>query len=80
MSLQLRIVSPEKIVFVGDVESVIVPGAQGEFQVLTGHAPLISALEPGKVVYDCADGRKQLDISGGFAEVQNNNVSLCVEL
>ena len=80
MSLKLRIVSPEKIVFVGDVESVTVPGTAGEFQVLPNHAPLISALEPGRVLYDCADGRKELNITGGFAEVQNNNVSLCVEM
>ena len=80
MSLKLRIVSPEKIVFVGDVDSVTVPGTTGEFQVLPNHAPLISSLEAGNVVYDCADGRKELMIAGGFAEVQNNNVSLCVEL
>ena len=76
----MRIVSPEKIVFVGDVESVTVPGTAGEFQVLPNHAPLISSLEPGRVLYDCADGRKELNITGGFAEVQNNNVSLCVEM
>ena len=80
MSLKLRIVSPERIVFVGDVDSVTMPGTTGEFQVLPNHAPLISSLEAGNVVYDCAEGRKELTITGGFAEVQNNNVSLCVEL
>ena len=80
MSLKLRIVSPERIVFVGDVDSVTVPGTTGEFQVLPNHAPLISSLEAGNVVYDCAEGRKELTKAGGFAEVQNNNVSLCVEL
>ena len=80
MSLKLRIVSPEKIVFVGDVDSVSVPGTTGEFQVLPNHAPLISSLDAGKVVYDSAEGRQEMTISGGFAEVQNNNVSLCVEL
>ena len=80
MSLKLRIVSPERIVFVGDVDSVTVPGTTGEFQVLPNHAPLISSLEAGTVVYDCAEGRKELTIAGGFAAVQNNNVSLCVEL
>ena len=80
MSLKLRIVSPERIVFVGDVDSVTVPGTTGEFQVLPNHAPLISSLEAGNVVYDCAEGRKELTIAWGFAEVQNNNVSLCVEL
>lgn len=81
MSLILRIVSPEKIVFVGDVDSVTIPGATGEFQVLPNHAPMISSLEPGKVKYDISGGnRDEIDIMGGFAEVQNNNVSLCVEL
>ena len=80
MSLKLRIVSPERIVFVGEVDSVTVPGTTGEFQVLPNHAPLISSLEAGNVVYDCAEGRKELTIARGFAEVQNNNVSLCVEL
>ncbi|MCI7360390.1 MAG: F0F1 ATP synthase subunit epsilon, partial [Prevotella sp.] len=60
MSLKLRIVSPERIVFVGDVDSVTVPGTTGEFQVLPNHAPLISSLEAGNVVYDCAEGRKEL--------------------
>ena len=50
MSLTLRIISPERIVFVGEVESVTVPGTMGEFQVLPNHAPLISSLDPGKVV------------------------------
>ena len=80
MSLKLRIVSPERIVFVGDVDSVTVPGTTGEFQVLPNHAPLISSLEAGNVVYDCPEGRKEVTIAGGYAEVQNNNVSLCVEL
>lgn len=80
MSLKLRIVSPEKIVFVGDVDCVTVPGSSGEFQVLPNHAPIISSLNSGRVVYDCADGRKELNISGGFAEVHNNGVNLCVEL
>lgn len=80
MSLKLRIVSPERIVFVGDVDSVTVPGTSGEFQILPNHAPLISSLDSGRVLYDSAVGRQELNIAGGFAEVQNNNVSLCVEL
>ena len=81
MSLILRIVSPEKIAFVGEVDNVVIPGASGEFEILPNHAPLISSLEPGKVRYSLADGsRSEIEILGGFAEVQNNNVSLCVEL
>lgn len=73
--LQLKIVSPERIEFTGEVESVKVPGAQGNFEILTDHAPLISILTKGLVEYD----GQQLSILGGFVEVQKNHVSLCVE-
>ena len=79
--LKLKIVSPERIEFEGDVESVLVPGTVGQFQILTNHAPIISSLEKGRVVYALPGGeKKELDIAGGFVEVQKNVVSLCVEL
>lgn len=79
MSLKLKIVSPERIVFDNDVESVTVPGMKGEFQILTGHAPLISSLGNGKLMYMDAEGEHVFTVSGGFVEVQNNVVSVCVE-
>jgi F-type H+-transporting ATPase subunit epsilon len=79
--LKLKIVSPERIEFDGDVESVLVPGTVGQFEILTNHAPIISSLEKGRVVYALPGGeKKELDIAGGFVEVQKNVVSLCVEL
>ena len=78
--LQLRIVSPEKIEFDGAVESVLVPGTMGQFEILNDHAPIISTLQCGTVVFSTADGKQQLEIQGGFVEVQKNKVSLCVEL
>lgn len=79
--LTLKVISPEKIIFTGEVESVTVPGTLGEFEVLDGHAPLISSLEKGTVVYKPVQGeRAQLPIRGGFVEVQKNQISLCVEL
>ena len=81
MSLKLKIVSPERIEYEGDVESVLVPGTAGQFQILTNHAPIISSLDKGKVVYALPGGeKKEIGISGGFVEVQKNVVSLCVEL
>ena len=74
--LTLKIVSPEKIEFTGEVESVKVPGTQGNFEILTDHAPIISSLQKGVVEYD---GQK-LDILGGFVAVQKNEVSVCVEV
>ena len=76
MSLKLKIVSPERIEFTGEVESVKVPGTMGNFEILTGHAPIISSLQKGVVEYD---GQK-LDILGGFVAVQKNEVSVCVEV
>ena len=79
--LKLKIVSPERIEFEGEVKSVLVPGTLGQFQILVNHAPIISSLEKGKVVYDLPSGeKKELSIIGGFVEVQKNVVSVCVEL
>ena len=78
--LLLKIVSPEKVIFSGMVTSVMVPGTLGSFEILTGHAPIISSLDSGKVIYNSESGFRQLHISGGFVEVKRNEVSLCVEL
>ena len=73
--LKLKIVSPEKVEFTGEVESVKVPGMMGNFEILTDHAPIISILTKGVVEY----AGNQLPILGGFVEVQKNEVSICVE-
>ena len=79
--LQLKIISPERIVFTGEVTQVVVPGTLGEFEILDNHAPIIASLEKGKVDYVPLHGDKEsLEILGGFVEVQKNEVSLCVEL
>ena len=78
--LQLRIVSPEKIEFDGVIESIIVPGTMGQFEILNDHAPIISTLQKGMVEYTTTEGKNSLEIQGGFVEVQKNVVSLCVEM
>lgn len=78
--LKLKIVSPEKIEYTGEVESITVPGALGNFQILTGHAPLISSLIEGKVEYTTANGESNsISITGGVASVHKDEVSLCIE-
>jgi F-type H+-transporting ATPase subunit epsilon len=74
--LKLKIVSPERIEFEGEVESVKVPGTMGNFEILSNHAPLISTLQKGIVEYN----GQQLEILGGFVEIQKNEVSVCVEI
>ena len=78
--LQLKIVSPEKVEYDGAVESVLVPGTMGQFEILNDHAPIISTLQQGVVEYVTQEGMVRLNILGGFVEVQKNVVSLCVEL
>jgi F-type H+-transporting ATPase subunit epsilon len=78
--LELRIVSPERIEYDGQVESVLVPGSMGQFEILQDHAPIISTLQNGEVVYTTKEGRVSLSIQGGFVEVQKNVVSVCVEM
>lgn len=78
--LRLRIVSPESIVYQGQATSVKVPGTSGNFEILKDHAPIISSLQKGRVEYVNDEGRHELDINGGFVEVQKNLVSLCIEV
>ena len=73
--LKLKIVSPERVEFSGEVEYVKVPGTNGQFEILKDHAPIISTLQKGIVEYD----GKQLEVLGGFVEVQTNEVSVCIE-
>lgn len=80
MSLQLKIVSPEKVEYNGEAFSVRVPGTLGQFEILQGHAAIISSLQKGMVEFVAADNSAhQLNVTGGFVEVKKDEVSLCVE-
>ncbi|NBQ38370.1 MAG: F0F1 ATP synthase subunit epsilon [Alphaproteobacteria bacterium] len=67
-----ELVSPEKILFSGDVEQVVVPGTEGDFAVLKDHAPVMSALRPGVLTYTDAKGTsgtsETVFIRGGFVD------------
>ena len=78
--MDMTIATPEGIVFEGKVESAKFPGASGAFMVLPRHAALISALTSGKVVYTQEGEAKDLTIQGGFVEVKDNVISVCVEI
>ena len=80
MSLNLRIVSPEKVEFVGQVDPVVVPGTSGEVEILANPAPIISTLNNGRIAFFDSEGEHEVKTTGGFVEVQKNNVNLCVEL
>jgi F-type H+-transporting ATPase subunit epsilon len=76
----LEIVSPDRVVFSGEVTSFSAPGTEGGFQVLFNHAPLLSSLEIGEMKVKAADGRDtHYATSGGFVEVRANHVVALVE-
>lgn len=78
--LTLKIVSPERVMYSGEIDSVTVPGQVGEFEILNNHAPIISTLVEGRVIYTLGEKKEQFHIHGGFVEVKKNEVSLCVEM
>ncbi|MBP5524478.1 MAG: ATP synthase F1 subunit epsilon [Paludibacteraceae bacterium] len=77
--MKLDIISPDKLIFSGDVESVKLPGTGGGFEVLPHHAAIISSLKEGDIVYVSNGETTTLRVDGGFAEVRNDEISVCVE-
>ncbi len=63
------LVSPEKVLFSGEVSQVDVPGSEGDFGVLAGHAPLVTTLRPGVLVIYSERDAQRIVVDGGFAEV-----------
>lgn len=79
--LHLSIVSPEKKLFGGDVKIVTLPGTIGSFSILPGHAPIVSSLQRGTLSYTTVDGTEStLDIQGGFVELSDGEISVCITL
>jgi F-type H+-transporting ATPase subunit epsilon len=74
------LVSPEKLVFAGEVNQVDVPGAEGDFGVLAEHAPLVSTLRPGILVIFGDGGEQRIVINGGFAEVGPAGLTVLAEM
>ena len=79
-SIRLRVLAPTGEVFGGEVAKVLLPGSKAPFVVLPGHAPIISSIEEGVVKYTSADGSEGvIEISGGFVEVRDNNIIICID-
>ncbi len=75
----LEIITPDKKIFEGEVESATFPGSEGSFQVLENHAPMISSLGKGAVVYKDKTGQHKMEVEGGVVEVLKNKVILLAE-
>ena len=78
--MHLEIVTPEGLIFSNDVKMVVLPGKEGEFGVLPGHAALVSLLDVGLVDIENIDGSHDIvAIDWGYAEVSENKVDVLVE-
>jgi F-type H+-transporting ATPase subunit epsilon len=79
-SFQFDLVSPEKLLFSGEVDQVDVPGAEGDFGVLAGHAPFVTTVRPGILVMHREGGELRMVVSGGFAEVGPAGLTVLAEI
>ena len=80
-NLHFELVTPEKLILSEDVYMVVVPGTEGEFGVLAGHAPFMSTLRDGDLaVYRTAGAApEKIPVSGGFAEVSDRGLTVLAE-
>jgi len=74
------LVSPEKIAFSGDVDQVDVPGLEGDFGVLAGHAPFVAALRPGILTVTAGGSHQKLIVLGGLAEVSERGLTILADV
>jgi F-type H+-transporting ATPase subunit epsilon len=73
--MHLDILSPDKALFSGEVTSVILPGTDGQFEILNNHAALVASLKSGLVKIKTTDGKEEpVEISGGVVEVLDNRI------
>ncbi|MBV7440324.1 F0F1 ATP synthase subunit epsilon [Weeksellaceae bacterium TAE3-ERU29] len=92
MGLKLEIITPEYVLFKGEVEAVTVPGKNGKFQMLQNHAPIVATLEAGDIIIKAhekaekqhslvtsANNEFSLAISGGTLELNNNHLIILAD-
>ena len=78
-TFHFELVSPDRISFSGEVDQVDVPGSEGDFGVLAGHAPLIALLRPGMMTVYAGGEETKLVVLGGFAEVGPNGLTVLAD-
>ncbi len=78
-ALRLEIVTPDQVVLSTEVDYVGAPGVDGEFGVLAGHIPLLTALSIGTLVYRIGNKDNLAFVAGGFAEVADNKISILAQ-
>lgn len=79
-TFKFELVSPERVLMSVDAEQALIPGAEGDFTVLVGHAPLVSTLRPGDIQVKVAGSDKRVFVKGGIAEVEPTGVTVLTQM
>ena len=79
-TLHFDLVSPERLLFSGEVDQVDVPGFEGDFGVLAGHAPVVATLRPGIMTVHREGGALKVVVDGGFAEVNPEGLTVLADM
>jgi len=79
-TFHLDLVSPEKLAFSGEVDQVDVPGVEGDFGVLAGHAPVVAAIRPGILTVIAGATRQKIIVLGGLAEVSDKGLTVLADV
>ncbi|WP_027547550.1 F0F1 ATP synthase subunit epsilon [Bradyrhizobium sp. WSM2254] len=74
------LVSPEKLAFSGEVDQVDIPGVEGDFGVLAGHAPVVAAIRPGILTITAGGRHEKVIVLGGLAEVSENGLTVLADV
>lgn len=78
-TFKFELVSPERVLLSADAEQVVVPGADGDFAMLPGHAPVVSTLRPGILEVTLAGSKRRIFVKAGFAEVEPERLTILAE-
>jgi F-type H+-transporting ATPase subunit epsilon len=79
-TFHLDLVSPEKLAFSGEVDQVDVPGVEGDFGVLAGHAPVVAAIRPGILTVITGATKQKIIVLGGLAEVSDKGLTVLADV
>ncbi len=77
--LTVSVISPEKVLFEGEAESVVAPAFDGEVGILDGHAPMMTLLGRGELRLGSGSGERRFSVAGGFLQVADDHVRVVTE-
>jgi F-type H+-transporting ATPase subunit epsilon len=79
-TFHFNLVSPEKLAFSGEVDQVDVPGVEGDFGVLAGHAPVVASVRPGILTVTSGGDKQKIIVLGGLAEVSDKGLTVLADV